>query len=153
MKKYIPLDDLVAEIERRIKDDEMVMDHDAQITELLRRELNTLYELSSFIKSIEVKESKLPNPRFPHLDNIVDKVFGTGNLESFEYEEAKQLVLLTKEELLKDLEAKEVDFDALGVLAEHLIACDAHLVTPKYTDKELNLLEELAKNNKAQKGK
>ena len=153
MKKYIPLDDLVAEIERRIKDDEMVMDHDAQITELLSRELNTLYELSSFIKSIEVKESKLPNPRFPHLDNIVDKVFGTGNLESFEYEEAKQLVLLTKEELLKDLEAKEVDFDALGVLAEHLIACDAHLVTPKYTDKELNLLEELAKNNKAQKGK
>ena len=153
MKKYIPLDDLVAEIERRIKDDEMVMDHDAQITELLSRELNTLYELSSFIKSIEVKESKLPNPRFPHLDNIVDKVFGTGNLDSFEYEEAKQLVLLTKEELLKDLEAKEVDFDALGVLAEHLIACDAHLVTPKYTDKELNLLEELAKNNKAQKGK
>ena len=153
MKKYIPLDDLVAEIERRIKDDEMVMDHDAQITELISRELNTLYELSSFIKSIEVKESKLPNPRFPHLDNIVDKVFGTGNLESFEYEEAKQLVLLTKEELLKDLEAKEVDFDALGVLAEHLIACDAHLVTPKYTDKELNLLEELAKNNKAQKGK
>lgn len=53
---------------------------------------------------------------------------------------------------LDTLEAKEVDLDALGVLAEHLIACDAHLVTPKYTDKELNLLEEWAKNNKAQKG-
>jgi hypothetical protein len=26
------------------------------------------------------------------------------------------------------------------------------LVTPKYTDKELNLLEEWAKNNKTQKG-
>ena len=35
--------------------DEMVMDHDAQITELLSRELNTLYELSSFINTIEVK--------------------------------------------------------------------------------------------------
>jgi hypothetical protein len=50
------------------------------------------------------------------------------------------------------LKVKEVDLDALGVLAEHLIACDAHLVTPKYTDKELDLLEEWAKNNKAQKG-
>ena len=55
-------------------------------------------------------------------------------------------------EIINDtLETKEVDLDALGVLAEHLIACDAHLVTPKYTDNELNLLEEWAKNNKAQK--
>ena len=53
---------------------------------------------------------------------------------------------------LDTLEVKEADLDALSVLAEHLIACDAHLVTPKYTDKELDLLEELAKNNKAQKG-
>lgn len=52
----------------------------------------------------------------------------------------------------ENLEVKEIDFGALGVLAEHLIACDAHLVTPKYTDKELDLLEEWAKNNKAQKG-
>ena len=54
--------------------------------------------------------------------------------------------------LLDTLEVKEVDLDALGVLAEHLIACDAHLVTPKYTEKELGLLEEWAKNNKARKG-
>lgn len=53
---------------------------------------------------------------------------------------------------LDTLDVKEVDLDALGVLAEHLIACDAHLVTPKYTDKELDLLEELTKNNKQQKG-
>ena len=52
---------------------------------------------------------------------------------------------------LDTLDVKEVDLDALGVLAEHLIACDAHLVTPKYTDKELDLLEELTKNNKQQK--
>ena len=50
---------LVTEIEKRIKYDEMVMDHNTQITELLSRELNTLYELSSFIKSLEVKEVDL----------------------------------------------------------------------------------------------
>ena len=56
-------------------------------------------------------------------------------------------------DFVNTLEIKELDLDALGVLAEHLIACDAHLVTPKYTDKELNLLEEWAKNNKTtQKG-
>ena len=56
MKQYIDKDAVVAEIARRIKYDEMVMDHNTQITELLSRELNTLYELSSFIKSLEVKE-------------------------------------------------------------------------------------------------
>ena len=77
-----------------------------------RREM--LDDISSFIDTLEVKEveeNKLPNPRFPHLNNIVDKVFGTGNLESLEYEEAEQLVLLAKEELLKDLEVKEVDLE------------------------------------------
>ena len=59
MEQYIKKSALVAEIERRIKYDEMVMDHDAQITELLSRELNTLYELSSFIKSLEVEEVDL----------------------------------------------------------------------------------------------
>lgn len=58
-KKLIDKDTLAREIERRIKYDEMVMDHNTQITELLSRELNTLYELSSFIKSLEVKEVDL----------------------------------------------------------------------------------------------
>ena len=49
------------------------------------------------------------------------------------------------------LEVKEVDLDALGILAEHLLACDAHGVSPNYSGGELDLLEEL-KNNKAQKG-
>ena len=49
------------------------------------------------------------------------------------------------------LEVKEVDFDILGNLARHLIACDAHGITPKYSEEELDFLEELA-NNKAQKG-
>jgi len=59
MAQYIDKAALVAEIVRRIKYDETVMDHDTQITELLSRELNTLYELSSFIKSLEVKEVDL----------------------------------------------------------------------------------------------
>ena len=51
---------------------------------------------------------------------------------------------------INTLEVKEVDFDALGVLAEHLIACEAHAVTPKYKDGELDILEGLV-NNKVQK--
>lgn len=53
---------------------------------------------------------------------------------------------------LNTLEVKEIDLDALGVLAEHLIACDAHGITPIYKGRELDILEGLA-NNKAQKGK
>lgn len=70
-----------------------------------------IQDILASLDALEVKKIKLPNPRFPHLNNIVDKVFGTGNLESLEYEEAEQLVLLAKEELLKDLEVKEVDLE------------------------------------------
>ena len=38
---------------------------------------------------------------------MVDKVFGAGNLESWEYKEAEKLVFLAKEELLKDLEVNK----------------------------------------------
>ena len=51
---------------------------------------------------------------------------------------------------INNLEVKGGDLDALGVLANHLIACNAHGITPKYSDKELDFLEGLA-NNKAQK--
>lgn len=74
--------------------------------------------------------------------------------ETYLSENASMIRKVCYKQLLEHLdthEVKEVDLDALGVLAEHLIACDAHLVTPKYTDKELDLLEGLA-NNKAQKG-
>ena len=43
------------------------------------------------------------NLRFPQYENIVDKVFGAGNLETWEREEAEQLVLLAKEEVEKAL--------------------------------------------------
>ena len=54
-------------------------------------------------------------------------------------------------DILDTIEVKEVDLDALRVLAIHLIACNAHGITPKYSDRELDFLEGLA-NNKAQKG-
>ena len=47
---------------------------------------------------------------------------------------------------INTLEVKEVDLDALGVLANHLIACNAHGITPKYSDRELEFLEGLANN-------
>ena len=66
--------------------------------------------------------------------------------------EGNKVVLTKLLSFINTLEVKEIELDALGVLAEHLIACEAHAVTPKYTDKELDLLEEWAKNNKPQKG-
>lgn len=118
MTQYLPKAAVMAEIERRKK----IVEKRLYINNSYSEEGNAAWErdkalydvynsLLSFLDTLEVKESKLPNPRFPHLNNIVDKVFGTGNLESLEYEEAEQLVLLAKEELLKDLEVKEVDLE------------------------------------------
>lgn len=42
---------------------------------------------------------------FPEYDSIVDKVFGAGNIESWERDEAERLVRLAKAELLKELAA------------------------------------------------
>lgn len=114
MAQYINKSAVVAEIERRrdaalMRQQNLVaIGQETILNEMVASELNRII---SFLGTLEVKEIKLPNPRFPHLNNIVDKVFGIGNLESLEYEEAEQLVLLAKEELLKDLEVKEVDFE------------------------------------------
>jgi hypothetical protein len=108
MTQYISKSALVAEIEKRIKERE---EEEKKGWAYSRVKIVECEHILSNINSLEVKESKLPNPRFPHLNNIVDKVFGTGNLESLEYEEAEQLVLLAKEELLKDLEVREVDLE------------------------------------------
>ena len=112
--KLIDKSAVMAEIEKIIADETesiKTFEHSKNVSE--RQRSNARIEMLMYIRSLldtlEVKEVKLPSPRFPHLNNIVDKVFGTGNLESLEYEEAEQLVLLAKEELLKDLEVKEVD--------------------------------------------
>jgi len=106
MAKYIPLDILVAEIERRKKYYENLQ----MIKPVYESNIEDLNELLSFLNTLEVKEvDNTPNIRFPHYKSIVEKVFGAGNLESFEYDEAEQLVSLAKEELLKDLEVKEIN--------------------------------------------
>lgn len=108
MTQYIPKDAVVTEIENLLDKGRYHEEYDCAYRD---GNNSALYALKGKLNTLEVKEIKLPSPRFPHLNNIVDKVFGTGNLESLEYEEAEQLVLLAKEELLKDLEVKEVDIE------------------------------------------
>ena len=113
MTQYISKDDAAAEIKKRKKEAESNCGGYKSYDE---HHCNACIvgfyeEFLEILNTLEVKEIKLPSPRFPHLNNIVDKVFGAGNLESLEYEEAEQLVLLAKEELLKDLEVKEVDLE------------------------------------------
>lgn len=113
MTQYLPKAAAVAEIKKRKKEAESncggYKSYDEHHCDACI--VGFYEEFLEILDAIEVKEIKLPNPRFPHLNNIVDKVFGTGNLESLEYEEAEQLVLLAKEELLKDLEVKEENLE------------------------------------------
>lgn len=113
MTQYLPKAAIVAEIKKRKKEAESNCGGYKSYDEHRCNAciVGFYEEFLEILDTLEVKEIKLPNPRFPHLNNIVDKVFGTGNLESLEYEEAEQLVLLAKEELLKDLEVKEVDLE------------------------------------------
>lgn len=85
------------EIERRIHFlDGMVN------TDFGRGALETLNKLKQFIDYLPEEHIN-----FPHERNIVDKVFGAGNLEPWEYKEAEALVHLAKEELLKDLQEQK----------------------------------------------
>lgn len=103
--KLIDKDVLIAEIEK--KRDEALPN-----SEWNHGYVTACEKILSFLEHLEVKEvENVPNIQFPHYKNIVDKVFGAGNLENFEYDEAERLVLLSKEELLKDLEVKEVDLE------------------------------------------
>ena len=115
--KLIDKDALVAEIERLISNGKIKcqqsQENDDQVCYIAWSENIAAYrKILSFLNTLEVKEAdNMPNIRFPHYKSIVEKVFGASNLESFEYEEAEQLVSLAKEELLKDLEVKEVDYE------------------------------------------
>ena len=40
---------------------------------------------------------------------------------------------------INTIETKEVEFNTFSVLAEHLLACYAHGVSPKYNERELDL--------------
>ena len=93
------------EIERRIK-----VCEDCNLTDPTRvgnnAQINELKGLLDFLNALQE-----PECRFPQYDNIVDKVFGAGNLESWERNEAEQLVNLAKEELLESLQKSDVNLD------------------------------------------
>ena len=78
-------------------------------------------DILSFIASLQQE------PRFPQYDNIVEKIFGAGNLEGWEFREAEMLVALAKEELLKSLQQKQLVNKDLGTL----ITCDIIEMTVK----------------------
>ena len=93
------------EIERQIKEGKFKCqqsqeNNDYESFVAWSEHIATCGKLLVFIDSLP-EETK---PRFPNYERVVDKVFGAGNLDSWEYEEAEKLVLLAKEELLKDLE-------------------------------------------------
>ena len=58
---------------------------------------------------INIITSLQQEPRFPQYDNIVEKIFGAGNLDGWERDEAEMLVALAKEELLKSLQQEQSD--------------------------------------------
>lgn len=104
MAQYIDKSALLAEIDKRIK----VLQKQPHEN---HKTICHLDSLKQYLNTLEVKEvENMPNIRFPHYEDIVEKVFGAGNLEFFEHEQAEQLVSLAKEELLKDLEVKDDTF-------------------------------------------
>lgn len=95
--KYIDSDRLKAEIERLSSGE-----HPIEYERVEKLAYNrALSEVEDIISSLQ-KE-----PCFPQENNIVEKVFGAGNLESWEYREAEMLVALAKEELLKSLQQEQ----------------------------------------------
>lgn len=97
MTNYIPADKLIAEIRRIVEEETPI----SKGSYYYHGVADTADKLLSFIDSLQQE------PRFPQYDNIVDKVFGAGNLEGFEYREAEMLVALAKEELLKSLQQEQ----------------------------------------------
>lgn len=98
MSKYIDADKLIAEIKRQIEE-----------TKSMKPSFDQFWagQISAFKGAIKIAESLQQEPRFPQYDNIVEKVFGAGNLEGWERDEAEILVALAKEELLKSLQQEQ----------------------------------------------
>ena len=100
--KYIDADKLIVEIKRLDKENKELLKSGGSIG----REF--LFGIGAgYADIIKIIDSLQQEPRFPQYDNIVDKVFGAGNLEGFEYREAEMLVALAKEELLKSLQQEQ----------------------------------------------
>lgn len=97
-EQYIPKSAVVAEIERRYETN-IIGAHSV----FRNGKIEAFREVKDFLDTLEVKEVYVSNPRFPHLKDIIDKVFGAGNLEFWEYDDAEQLVLLAKDEVISQV--------------------------------------------------
>lgn len=97
--KYIDAEKLIAEIEGLLKS--------AQNKEEKEGDYFFSGEIQGYKNIITIIDSLQQDPRFPLYDNIVEKVFGAGNLEGWERDEAEILVALAKEELLKSLQQEQ----------------------------------------------
>lgn len=102
MSKYIDSEKLIAELTRMQFDLNAAYRH-PQSDSIVRAISLEYDDILSLVDSLQQE------PRFPQYDNIIDKVFGAGNLEGFEYHEAEMLVALAKEELLKSLQQEQED--------------------------------------------
>lgn len=107
MKKHIDSEKLIAKIERRKNESrEIAKEHkNSSLGNAAQTMVNEDEEILSLIASLQQE------PRFPQYDNIVEKVFGAGNLEGWERDEAEMLVALAKEELLKSLQEEQPEVD------------------------------------------
>lgn len=103
MSKYIDAEKLTTIIEeRKAQQDQWINRYHDPINQGISHELT---EILSIVDSLQQE------PRFPQYDNIVEKVFGAGNLEGWERDEAEMLVALAKEELLKSLQQEQPEVD------------------------------------------
>lgn len=90
MGKYVDSEKLIAELDK-------ISPYSKSGVEAI---LNLVYGIIASLQK---------EPRFPQYDNIVEKIFGAGNLDGWERDEAEMLVALAKEELLKSLQQEQSD--------------------------------------------
>ena len=81
-----------------------------QIRQEIERRIKDCKELKDLLAFLDTLQEE-SDCRFPQYDDIVEKVFGAGNLESWDFWEAKQLVNLAKEELLESLQKPDTNLE------------------------------------------
>lgn len=105
MSKYIDADKLRSVLQNTINSMKEKDAKGERYDASLNGKLSICEELLGCIDSLQQE------PRFPQYDNIVEKVFGAGNLEGWERDEAEILVALAKEELLKSLQQEQAEVE------------------------------------------
>lgn len=100
MNKYIDAEKLIAELTKM--QFTLNASYRKPLSDNIVRAISLEYDdILSLVDSLQ------QDPRFPLYDNIVEKVFGAGNLDGWERDEAEMLVVLAKEELLNSLQQEQ----------------------------------------------